>query len=244
VVFIYILTRSSVKNFINKLFKRPLHVEFNARSVALAYFGVLTHLLLDYLTTGGIPLLYPLSMTRFTANIYYYTDPFTTILTIAVIIILYLCLQSKYKKIAMALFMVVLISLGGIRAYEKMDTIQSQTLNDGYTSITAYPTSDLFTWKVVESDGGSRYRYYTFNNLKKENSTEMKEVKKLTIQNGSYSDAQKAIKYADSLPKVRKFKWNSYYAIINADQKSENWIITYSDFMGFWGPNNITVTVP
>jgi hypothetical protein len=75
---------------------------------------------------------------------------------------------------------------------------------------------------VVESDGGSRYRYYTFDNLKKENSTEVKEVKQLTIHNGSYSDAQKAIKYADSLPEVRKFKWNSYYTIINADQKSEN----------------------
>jgi inner membrane protein len=32
-LFIYILTRSSVQDFNSKLFKRPFHVEFNGRSV-------------------------------------------------------------------------------------------------------------------------------------------------------------------------------------------------------------------
>jgi inner membrane protein len=198
IIFIYIITRIPVKSFISKVIKRPPDVDFNVRSVFLAYFGVLVHLFLDYLTTGGIPLFYPFSLTRFTANIYYYTDAFTTILAIAVIIIIYLRLQAKYQKIAMIIFMVVLISMGRIRAYEKMDTIKSQTLTDGYSTITAYPTSDIFTWKVVESDGGSEYRYYNYNNLRKENSTEVKEVQKLTIQNGSYQEAQKAIEYANN----------------------------------------------
>jgi inner membrane protein len=243
IIFIYIISRRPVKSFISKLIKRPLDIEFNRKNVFLAYFGVLIHLFLDYLTTGGIPLFYPISLTRFSANIYYYTDAFTTILAIAVIIILYLRLQTKYQKIAMAIFMVVLISLGGIRAYEKLDTIQSQTLSDGYIIITAYPTSDVFTWKVVESDGGSKYRYYTYNNLKKENSTEVTEVKQLTIQNGSYQEAQEAVHYANNLPEVRKFKWNSHYTILNANYESGKWFITYSDILRVWGPNNITVRV-
>ncbi len=103
IIFIYIITRPLVKSFISKLIKEPLNIEFNRKSVILAYFGVLVHLFLDYLTTGGIPLFYPLSLTRYTANIYYYTDAFTTILAIAVIITLYLRLQPKYKKMAMAI---------------------------------------------------------------------------------------------------------------------------------------------
>jgi len=243
VIFIYILTRPAVKSFINKLTKRPFNVEFNAESVSFAYFGVIVHLFLDYLTTGGIPLFYPISLTRFSANIYYYTDVFTTLLAIAVIIILYLRLQHKYKKMAMFSFLMIIISLGGIRAYEKIDTIQSQNLSDGYHTITAYPTNDLFTWKVVESDGGTKYRYYTYNNLKKENSTEIREVSCLTIQNGPYQEAHDAIKYADNLPDVRKFKWSSHYTIINAKQESGKWVITYSDFLGSRGQDCITVNV-
>ncbi|HNS24996.1 MAG TPA: metal-dependent hydrolase, partial [Methanobacteriaceae archaeon] len=108
VIFIYILTRPAVKSFINKLTKRPFNVEFNAESVSFAYFGVIVHLFLDYLTTGGIPLFYPISLTRFSANIYYYTDVFTTLLAIAVIIILYLRLQHKYKKMAMFSFLMII----------------------------------------------------------------------------------------------------------------------------------------
>ncbi len=125
-----------------------------------------------------------------------------------------------------------------------MDVLQEQTLSDGYTQITAYPTSDLFTWKLVERDGKGRYRYYTYNNLENR-SSEVKEVNNLTIINGSYSSAQEAIKIADNLPEVRKFKWNSYFTILSADYNSTNWIINYSNFMGApWSPENLTVTVP
>lgn len=242
-IFIYIISRPAVKGTISQVIKRPINVEFCWATVILAYFGVLTHLFLDYLTTGGIPLLYPFSLTRYTANLYYFTDAITTLVALAVLIILYLRLNPKYKKIALLSFLVMLISFGGIRVYEKMNVLQEQPLSDGYTQITAYPTSDMFTWKLVESDGGNRYRYYTYNNLKKKK-TQVKEVNQLTIENGSYSGAQEAIKYADTLPEVRKFKWNSYYTIINTNHQAPNWIITYYDFTGFWGPNNITVTVP
>jgi inner membrane protein len=67
-----------------------------------------------------------------------------------------------------------------------MDTIQSQTLSDGYTQIIAYPTSDMFTWTVVESDKGTKYRFFTYNNLQKKTSN-VGEVNSLNIKNGTYS---------------------------------------------------------
>jgi inner membrane protein len=243
VIFIYIISRPSINGFISHIIRRNIKVEFSRRSVLLAYFGVLTHLLLDFLTTGGIPLLYPFSLTRFSANLYYYTDLITTIVALAVLIILYLRLNPKYKKIALVAFMIMLISFGGIRAYEKMDTLQSQTLRDGYTQITAYPTSDMFTWTVVESDGGTKYQAFTYNNLQK-TSSDMREVKNLTIKNGTYESAQEAIKYANSLPVVQKFKWNSFYTCINAERVASGWNITYFDFMGSqYGPSELSVLV-
>ena len=140
--------------------------------------------------------------------------------------------------------MIMLISFGGIRAYEKMDTIQSQTLSDGYTQITAYPTSDMFTWTVVESDGGNKFRVFTYNNLNKSFSN-MREVKNLTIINGSYESAQNAIKYADNLPEVVKFKWNSGSTAINATKTGDEWNITYYDYIGtHYGAQDLTVMIP
>ncbi len=244
VVFIFIISRPSVYGLINYVIKRNIRVEFSWRSVLLAYFGVLTHLFLDFLTTGGIPLLYPFSLTRFSANLYYYTDVITAVVALAVLVILYLRLDPKYKKIALAAFMIMLISFGGIRAYEKMDTIQSQTLSDGFTQITAYPTSDMFTWTVVKSNGDNRYQVFTYNNLQKK-SSKVREVDSITITNGSYESAKNAIKYANDLPEVVKFKWSSPYAAINATPIVNGWNITYYDFIGtHYGTQELNVLVP
>lgn len=244
IIFIYIISRPSVNGFIGHLIRRDIKVEFSKRNVLLAYFGVLTHLFLDFLTTGGIPLFYPFSLTLYTANLYYYTDLVTAIIALAVLIILYLRLDPKYKKIALLGFMIMLISFGGIRGYAKMDTISSQTLSDGYNQITAYPTSDMFTWTVVESDGGTKYRVFTYNTLQKE-SFNLREFNNLTVRNGTYESAQETIKYADTLPEVAKFRWNSPYTIINATKTSTGWNVTYSDIIGtHYGTGELSVLVP
>lgn len=242
-IFIFIITRPHIKSFISNTIKRPINVEFNWTSVFIAYFGVLTHLFLDFLTIGGIPLLYPLSLTRFSANLYYYIDPITTLVALVVLIILYLKLNPKYKKIALAGFMIMLISFGGIRAYEKMDAIHSQNLSYGYIEIFAYPTSDMFTWTIVESDGGTNYRFFTYNNLQKKSSS-VSEVKSLTIIKGTYSSAHKAMKHANSLSEVKRFEWNSFYTCIVAERVSSGWNITYFDFLGgHYGPSRLSVMI-
>lgn len=244
IIFIYIISRPSINGFISHVIKRDIKVEFSRRSILLAYFGVLTHLLLDFLTTGGIPLLYPFSLTRFSANIYYYTDLITTIAALVVLLILYLKLNPEYKKIALAAFMIMLISFGGIRSYEKMDAIQSQTLTDGYTQITAYPTMDMFTWTVVESDGGNKFKTYTYNNLEKK-SSDIQVVQNVTVENGSIDSAKNAIQYSDNLPEVQSFKWDHAYTCVKAVNTSQGWNITYFDFAGsHYGPNEMTVMIP
>ncbi|MBZ2166482.1 metal-dependent hydrolase [Methanobacterium spitsbergense] len=245
VIFLYIISRPSLNGLISHIIKRDISVDFNVRNVLLAYFGVLTHLFLDFLTTGGIPLLYPFSLTRFSAKIYYYTDFITTIIALVVLIILYIRINQKYKKIAMVAFLIILISFGGIRVYEKMDTIQSQTLEDGFTHITAYPTADMFTWTVMETNNGSSYRVYNYNNLQKTISG-VNDYQNLTITNGTYASAQEAIKYANNLPDVIKFKWNHIYTVINAEKVSDGWNITYIDIMGMnsYGAGELTVKTP
>ena len=93
------------------------------------FFGALTHLFLDFLTSLGIPLFYPFTLTRYSAEIYYYLDTLTTIIALVVLIIIYLKLNSKYKKIALTAFIAILIIFGGIRGYEKMDTLDSCIFN-------------------------------------------------------------------------------------------------------------------
>lgn len=243
IMFIFIISRPGVYGIINYIIKKDVQVEFSWKSVLLAYFGVLTHLFLDFLTTGGIPLLYPFSLTRFTANIYYYTDPVTTIAALGVLIILYLRLDPKYKKIALTGFLILLISFGGIRAYEKMGALESQTLSDGYTQINAYPTQDMFTWTLVESDGGGKYRVFTYNTLNKVSSN-LGEVNNLTILNGSYESGQGAIKYANTLPEVEKFRWTSPHTAINATKTGSLWNVTYTDFVGtHYGASELSVLV-
>ncbi len=244
IIFIYIISRPTINGFISHVIQRDIKIKFNKRNVLLAYFGVLTHLFLDFLTTGGIPLFYPFSLTRYTANLYYYTDLVTAIVALAVLIILYLRLDPKYKKIALVGFMIMLISFGGIRADAKMDTLQSQTLSDGYNQIAAYPTSDMFTWTVVESNGGGKYKVFTYNTLQKDSSN-LREVNNLTVNNGSYESAQEAIVYANTLPEVEKFHWNFPYATINATKTDSGWNLTYSDLIGnHYEPGELSVVVP
>ncbi|HEX7466996.1 MAG TPA: metal-dependent hydrolase, partial [Methanobacterium sp.] len=153
-IFIYVMSRKQVNEFIGNIIKRDISLQFNKTVVLIAYFGALTHLFLDYLTTKGIPLFFPLSLTKYAAEIYSAIDGLTLILAVVVLLILYLRLNENYKKAAMIIFMVILISFGGIRAYEKINVLEAETptLTGNYTQISAYPTSDMFTWNVVKTD--------------------------------------------------------------------------------------------
>lgn len=245
-IFLYVISRKQVNEFISNLIKRDLTVKFTKTTIAIAYFGVLIHLFLDYLTTLGIPLFFPFSITRYAANIYQSLDLVTTILAVVVLLIIYMKVNYKYKKAAMAIFMIVLISFGGIRAYEKINVLEDETptLNGNYSQLAAYPTSDMFKWNVVKINSeNTSYvvsQYDTWTNQE----SNIKIYSTPQVENGDYSSALSAIKIADKLPEVKKFKWNSYYTLVNANYNSSKWDITYYDILTSYTANNVTVTVP
>lgn len=245
-IFLYVLSRKQVNKFISDIIKRDISVKFTKTTIALAYFGALIHLFLDFLTTKGIPLFYPFSITRYAAEIYPAVDIIITILAVITLLVIYLKVNQKYKKAAMAVFMIVLVSFGCIMAYEKVNTINAQkiTLNGNYTQISTYPTQDMFTWQVIESNAqNSSYRVSEYNTWLNQES-DIKTYKNPLIENGSYSSALNAINTANTLPDVQKFKFNSYYALVDAKYSSGKWDITYYDILNSWTERSLTVSIP
>ena len=243
-LFLYFVTRKPVKDTINRIIRRNLNIEFSRVTVLIVFFGALTHLFLDSLTSLGIPLFYPFTITRYSAEIYYYLDTVTIIIAFAVLFIIYLRINSKYKKIALTIFIAILILFGGIRAYEKMDTLQQLSSVDGnYTYITAYPTPDMFKWSVVKSNAeNSSYEVFQFNSLEN-SSTDFKIFQKLSVTNGTYISALNAVNQANNLPEVKKFSWTAYYTSVNAEYSS-NWNLTYFDILNSsYGHQNLTVII-
>lgn len=245
-IFLYVISREQVNQFIGNIIKRDITVKFTKTTIAIAYFGVLTHLFLDYLTTLGIPLFFPFSITRYALNLYQSLDLITIILAAIVMIIIYMKVNYKYKKAAMAIFMIILISFGGLRAYEKINILDDETptLNGNYNQLSLYPTSNIFVWNVVKSNSqNSSYIVSEYNGWSNQESN-IQTFNTPSVENGNYSAGLNAIKIADTLPVVKQFKWNSYYTIVDARYNSTKWDVTYSDIVNSYTANNLTVTVP
>ena len=245
-IFLYVISRKQVNQFIGNIIKRDITVKFTKTTVAIAYFGVLTHLLLDYLTTLGIPLFFPFSITRYALNLYQSLDLVTIILAAIVMLIIYMKVNYKYKKAAMAIFMIILISFGGLRAYEKINILDDETptLTGNYSQLSLYPTDNIFVWNVVKSNSqNSSYIVSQYNGWSNQESN-IQTYNTPSVENGNYSAGLNAIKIADTLPVVKQFKWNSYYTVVTAKYNSTKWDITYSDIINSYTANNLTVTVP
>ncbi|MGB9936600.1 MAG: metal-dependent hydrolase [Methanobacterium sp.] len=243
-LFLYVISRKSINGFIGKIIRRDISVEFTWKTIGIAYFGALTHLFLDFLTSRGIPLLYPFTLERFSAEIYYYIDITTAVIALVVLLILYLKLDIKYKKATMAIFMIILISFGGIRAYEKNVALDENPVSANMVYSAAYPTSDIFTWTIVQSDSSNStyysFKYNTFNKGK----SDIKLVQSLNINGGTVQLAQEAINKADSILEVQNFKWDAYYPCINATYNGKDWNLIYFDVIDTgYHNNNIMVTI-
>jgi len=227
-----------------------INLEFNKGNAIkvgfIAFFGALIHLLLDFLTSKGIPLFYPFTITRYSAEIYYYVDSITLVVAAVVLFIIYLKINWKYKKVAMAIFIVLLVSFGGIRGYEKFDILQTESVsfNGNYTEISAYPTPDMFVWNVVGIDfKKQRYHAVEYNALAR-SLRDIGTFEFISVKNGSYESAKKAIKIAVNQPEVENFRWDAYFVCIDATSNSPKWKINYYDFLGStWHMSNLTVVV-
>ena len=243
-IFLYVISRKQVNEFIGNLIRRDISVKFTKTTVAIAYFGVLTHLFLDYLTTLGIPLFFPFSITRYALNLYQSLDALTIVIALIVLIVIYLRVDTKYKKAAMAIFMIILISFGGIRAYEKINIMEHETptLYGNYSELEVYPTSDMFAWNVVKHNPDNTSFIVSLYNGWYNKEYNVNYYNSPLITGGDYDSGLRAIKIADNYAVVKQFKWNSFFTLENASYNGNNWNITYYDIVQSYTKNNITVT--
>lgn len=237
-LFLYVISRKEINTFIGNIIRRDISVEFTLKTVGIAYFGAVTHLFLDFLTTRGIPLFYPFTLQRFSAEIYSAIDITTTVIALVVLAILYMKVALKYKKAAMAIFMIILISFGGIRVYEKINALDENPVSGNFMYSAAYPTMDLFTWNIVFSDRtSSTYYFFKYNTLNKEKS-DVKTIQNFTVTGGSVQSAHDAVDKADQLPEVQNFLWSAYYPCVNASFDGSVWKLTYFDVIDTGYYNN------
>ncbi len=244
-IFLYVISRKQVNEFIGNIIKRDISVKFTKTTVAIAYFGVLTHLFLDYLTTLGIPLFFPFSITRYAANIYQSLDVLTIVLAALVMLIIYLRIDVKYKKAAMAIFMIILIAFGGVRTYEKINVMEHETptLIGNYSQLAIYPTNDIFSWNVVKHNPENTSFIVSLYNSWYNKESNINYYTSPIITGGNDSSGLKAINIANNYPVVKQFKWNSFFVLENASYDGNKWDVTYYDIVQSYTRKNVTVTV-
>lgn len=221
-IVLYLVTRDKVKARVRKFV--DFEPVISRRTVLFACAGVIIHLFLDYTTTRGIPLLYPFSTERYSAEVFFYTDIYLTILSLAIIIILYkLPLQRNNTVKFLAIFLAVFAVLGAVRVVEKSN---AEAFFQDTGIIKAYPTANFFDWYVIGEDGEriSIYGYDGYSGT----STLSKTVPKMNIISQGEAPYT-ALGAAGELPQVKMFKWRAYTVAINASFSEGIWSLEYYD---------------
>ncbi|MCE8422798.1 MAG: metal-dependent hydrolase [Candidatus Methanoperedens sp.] len=208
-----------IRNKIQKYFDfRPI---ISKRTIAFAYAGVLIHLFLDYITTRGIPLLYPLTTQKYSAEIFFYTDIYLTVLSLITVIYLYKKPgQTNNAPKFLIIFLIVAAGLGAFRISEK--TSAEKYFHN--TGIRTYPTMDSSDWYAVREDN-NRIEIYEYDPGTSPYNTTIQRLN--IVPDGEKPDA--ALLAAGLLPQVKMFKWRAYTVAINAEFKNGTWALEYYD---------------
>ncbi len=219
-VVLYLASRVYIRERVRKFIRFEPVVTMH--TIVFAGGGVAIHLFLDYLTTRGIPLLYPLSTTKYSVELFFYTDLSLTILSL--ILIIWIFKKHEHANTAakfLLIFLVIFALMGGLRFMEKNRSLGF--LHGENTA--AYPTSDPFDWYIVE-ENNDRIRIYEFNGSDG-NPVYSNNVRRLNV----FSDRspEEAIAVAGKLPQVKMFMWRAYTVAINATYNGEEWSLEYYD---------------
>ena len=215
---LYLATREKVRSRVQKFIS--LETSFSKRTAVFAYAGVLVHLFLDYVTTRGVPVFYPFETARYSAEVFFYTDIYLTILSLIFIILLYKkYVQKEAATKILIIFLVVFAVLGALRLTEK-NSAENAIQDPG---IKLYPTMSPFDWYAVGQDAGN-IRIYEFNGTLRYNET----FSRMTVisQGEALDDA---LLRAGELPQVKMFKWRAYAVAVNASFDNGSWLIEYYD---------------
>ncbi len=221
ILVLYLASRNSIKNRVRRYVDFKPVVTF--RTVVFAYMGVIMHLFLDYTTTKGVPLFYPFEAARYSAEVFFYTDMYLTVLSLIIIIYLYKKPPDKHTNTKfLVIFLVVFALLGGLRISEK--TSAESFFQD--TNLTAYPTMTIFDWYVAGEEGNkiNIYEYNGYRGTSIFNET----VPEINILSSGGNMAS-ALEIAGELPQVKMFEWKAYAVAINASSSNGIWYFDYYD---------------
>lgn len=221
---LYLATQSRVKNKI----KHYVDFEpvFSRRTILFAFAGVMLHLFLDYSTTRGVPLLYPFDVSRYSAEVFFYTDTYLMVLALLMVIWLYRKpLQKNTAVKFLVIYLIVFAGLGTVRLTEKISA--EQFFHD--TEIKAYPTMSLFDWYALGIDNNEIkiYEYNGYNRTLTYN--ESVPVMNVLSQGEGLDEALGA---AGKLSQIKMFKWRAYAVAINATSSNGVWLLEYYDPLG------------
>jgi inner membrane protein len=173
----------------------------------MALAGVVMHIFLDYLITKGVPLLYPLSTERFSAELLFHYEIF--ILVSSVIIALWLIrvffnrksISQKAIGKLLVLFLIVILAVVGARVEGKERALafesygQIERVRSGYIEV--FPDWSLFQWIILDRNE-STFQVYSYNALSN-NISYIASYPKLHIEPGSsYPESDSGLNITDS----------------------------------------------
>lgn len=231
---LYLATRKGIKKKVQKHFNfEPV---FSYRNIAYAYAGVLIHLFLDYTTTRGIPLFYPFETTRYSAELFFYTDIYLTIVSLAMVIILFKKeFQSKRITNFLIILMVLFAGLGTLRFVEKNNS--EEFFNDG--NIKLFPSMNPFTWYAQKEDMNT-ITIFDYDGLEGRSHYNLTVLRLNILSSGEGLD--KAIGTADELAQTKMFKWRAHAVALNVSYGNGTWFLEYYDPIQRIGMRGISST--
>ncbi len=221
ILILYIASRQKIARIVQHYV--AFEPVFSRRCVMYAFAGVLIHLGFDFSTTRGVPLLYPIVVTRYSAELFDYTDIFITIVSLIMVVSLF---RKPFNKGMitkfLVLFLIVLGGLGTLRIVEKYNA--NQFFHDG--KINSFPTMNPFTWYIQKEYDSSIqiFEYNSLENMSMYNDT----FQRLTVLSGG-EGFENALSAAEKLPQVKMFRWRAHSVIINASYNNLTWSFQYSD---------------
>lgn len=192
-----------------------LDFDFSARSLGIVYVGSLSHIFLDWLTTGGLPLFYPFSEVRYSAYIFFYVDIILMVFsTFAVIAFLTKRLSVRQKHVVLYTLLFLFLTLGATRLSLKASMTDK--------NMSTYPTTNISEWMVVQK-GKDAFTVFQYNPITKEGGQSH------LFPYTDKAKIQDLLDKANTIPNVRQFEFHATDVEVFAQRVDSAWTLSFFD---------------
>ena len=220
-IVLYIASTDAVKSIVRK--KIDYEPVFTIQNIYYCFAGVIIHLIFDYSTTSGIPLFYPVEVKKYSAELFFYTDIFLTILSLTIVLFLFKK-PFSYRKIT-GFLLIFMVFTGGLTAFRIIEKNNAEDFfDDGIVKI--FPSINPFEWYAMKEDGDliRIYEYDGFRRTITYNDT----FQRLNVISGGMG-LEDAIRRSDGFPQIKMFKWRARSTALNETLFNNTWSLEYYD---------------